>query len=108
MAATAAAWSTRAIRLPPKRSPRTFCMCGITRVVISPREWDMGRDSGLAMASVVPGLVVDGPEVVFADRGLAHHRDRGQPPLPVGGVEPLADQPDLGLGEAVGEEVRIV
>jgi hypothetical protein len=34
IAATAAAWSTSAISSPPNKSPRTFCMCGITKVVI--------------------------------------------------------------------------
>ena len=38
IAATAAAWSTSAMRCPPNRSPSMFCMWGITKVVISPRE----------------------------------------------------------------------
>ena len=38
MAATAAAWSTSAISSPPNRSPRTFCMWGMTKVVMVPTE----------------------------------------------------------------------
>src|SRR5918999_212732 len=46
IAATAAAWSTNAMSSPPKRSPRTFCMWGMTKVVIWPTEYDMGREAG--------------------------------------------------------------
>ena len=42
MAATAAAWSTSAISSPPNKSPRMFCMCGMTKVVMLPTEWAHG------------------------------------------------------------------
>ena len=45
IAATAAAWSTSAISSPPNRSPRTFCMWGMTKVVMVPV--DCGHGSGV-------------------------------------------------------------
>jgi hypothetical protein len=40
-------------------------------------------------------LIIHRPEVVFADCRAAQHGHRREPPFPVGGVEPLANQLDL-------------
>src|SRR5439155_16934253 len=49
--------------------------------------------------------VFNRPEIEFADRRLQHHRDRGEPPLPVGGLEPPLDLVDLLAGEAARDDV---
>src|SRR5215213_2388776 len=100
IAATAAAWSTIAIRFPPNRSPSTFCMWGMTMVVMVPTEWDMGRESGmlgessedgedgevrrrgpdgrnLSVLSIISALfvylIIDWPEIVLPDCRCAQH-----------------------------------
>src|SRR6266508_6733332 len=73
----------------------------MTKVVMVPTEYDIGRESG-AMLSVV-----DRAEIVLPDRRRAQHGDGGEPALPVGGVEALADDGDLLLGEAEGRDLGI-
>ena len=100
IAATAAAWSTSAISSPPNRSPSTFCMCGMTKVVIVTdrvghgtrrRRGRRGKSTSAfsALSAFSAFLVVHRPEIVLADRRRAQHGDGGQPALPVGGVEAL-------------------
>src|SRR5919199_3523048 len=51
--------------------------------------------------------VVDWAEIVLPDRRRAQHGDGGEPALPVSGVEPLAHDGDLLLGEAEGRDLGV-